>query len=316
MPLHPDVRALLDRFERDGVRPYDQLTVLQARAGIAAARRLQGEPTAVAHVHDILVDGADGRLPARVYRPDPGQPAPLVVYLHGGGFVGGGIAPADRPCRALAAASGCVIVSVEYRLAPENPHPAPLLDAVAATRWLAAHAADLGGDPAQVVVMGDSAGGALAAGVAIVLRDAGASPLAAQLLLYPTLASPRDTDFASMTENGEGFSMTRGALTWFWDHLLAGPNAADGPPASPLAVADLTGLPPALVVVAEFDPLRDEGIAYAERLALAGVDVRVHHVDGVIHGFWWMDAVLPQAGELTSYLAEVLPVSAAGGTIR
>ena len=304
--LHPAARALLDQLDQAGVKPYDQLSVLQARANVAGAVRQQGDRTPVALVHDVLVDGDAGRLPTRIYHPAPGEVRPLVVYLHGGGFVAGGVAPADRPCRALAAASGWAVASVEYRLAPENPHPAPARDCLAATRWLVAHAAELGVDGARFVLLGDSAGGALAAATAIALRNEGGPRALAQLLVYPTLTPTGTADFPSLEENGEGYSMTRGGLTWFWDHLLSGPGAGEQPPAAPLDVDDVSDLPPATVVVAGFDPLRDEGLAYVERLAAAGVPARAHLVEGVIHGFWWMDAALPHAAELTTYLAGVL----------
>jgi acetyl esterase len=304
--LHPAARELLAQFEQAGLKPYDQLTVLQARANVAASVRQQRDRTPVALVRDVLVDGEIGRLPTRIYHPAPDEVRPLVIYLHGGGFVAGGIAPADRPCRALAAASGWVIASVEYRLAPENPHPAPARDSLAATRWLVEHAAELGADGSLFVLMGDSAGGALAAATAIALRDTDGPRARAQVLVYPTLTPTRDAEFPSLTENGEGYSMTRGGLEWFWDHLLSGPGAHEQPPAAPLDVADLAALPPATVVVAEFDPLRDEGLAYVERLTAAGVPARAHLVEGAIHGFWWMDAMLPQADELTGYLAVVL----------
>lgn len=304
--LHPAARELLTAWDEAGVQPYDGLTVLQARATVAGASRQQGERIPLASVRDVLADGEIGHLPVRVYHPAPDEARPLVVYLHGGGFVAGGIAPADRPCRALAAASGWVVASVEYRLAPENPHPAPARDCLAATRWLVRNAADLGADPDRFVLMGDSAGGTLAASTAIALRDSDGPRALAQLLLYPTLTPTAAARFASLDENGEGYGMTRPGLEWFWHHLLSGPGAHDRPPAAPLDVPDLSDLPPATVVVAEFDPLRDEGLAYVERLTAAGVDAHAHRVDGMIHGFWWMDAVLPHAAELTAYLAGVL----------
>ncbi|MCW2677897.1 MAG: hypothetical protein JWR70_2937 [Modestobacter sp.] len=302
--LHPEARALLAAFEERGVPPFDRMSVLQARASVAASTRVQGARPEVAEVRDLLVPADGRRLPVRVYHPAQGETRPLLVYLHGGGFVTGSVAVADRPCRALALAAGCVVVSVEYRLAPETPFPGPLEDAVAAVRWAAAHAAELGADAGRLVVAGDSAGGALATSVGRVLRDDGGPAVARQVLLYPTLAPVRGRSTPSLERNGEGYSLTRGALEWFWDHHLARPEDATDPLAAPLlaAEADLAGLPPATVVVAEFDPLRDDGIAYAERLAAAGVDVTLHRVPGAIHGFWWMAGALSQAGELTAWL--------------
>jgi acetyl esterase len=306
--LDPEARALLDAFDAQGVQPFDRMSVLQARASVAASTRIQGPRPDVASVRDLLAPAGAGRLPVRVYHPEPGRLLPLLVYLHGGGFVTGSVAVADRACRALAVSAGCVVVSVEYRLAPESPFPGPLDDAVAAVRWAAAECAALGGDVGRLVVAGDSAGGALAAAAVRVLRDGGGPTVGRQLLVYPTLAPVRGRSTLSLDQNGEGYSLTRGALEWFWDHHLARPEDATDPLAAPLLAgdADLVGLPAATVVVAEFDPLRDDGLAYADRLAAAGVDVTVHRVPGTIHGFWWMAGALGQAGQLTAWLGEHL----------
>lgn len=301
--LHPDSRALLDRFAREGVLPYDRLSVLQARVAVAAATRLQGERTPLAKVRDVLIDVDGGAVPARLYHPDPAAALPLLVYLHGGGFVAGGVGVADRPCRALAAAAHCAVLSVEYRLAPENPFPVPVRDCLAAVRWAAANAGAIGADPARVVLVGDSAGGTLAAACALALRDAGDSLLAGQILLYPTLLPARVNPSPSLRTHGEGYLMTRGSLEWFWDHYLRGRAGTTDPLAAPLLAPDVRGLPPTTVVVAEFDPLRDEGVEYARRLRAAGVPTVTHLVPGALHGFWWLDAALRQAGELTEYLA-------------
>ena len=294
---NPEVRELLEAFETQGVQPFDRMSVLQARASVAAATRIAGPRPEVAEVADLLVDR---RLPVRVVHPEPGKRLPLVVYLHGGGFVAGGVAVADRSCRALALAAGAVVVSVEYRLSPETPFPGPQQDCVQAIRWAAAQAADLGADPDRLVVVGDSAGGALAASAARTLRDSGGPTVAHQVLIYPTLAPPRGRTTPSLVANAEGFAMTTASLDWFWDHHLAGQQLT--PEAAPLLAADLAGLPPTTVVVAEFDPLRDEGIDYARALEAAGVPVTLHPVPGTIHGFWWMAGVLPEAGELTTWL--------------
>ena len=299
--VHPESRALLAQFEAAGTRPYDRLSVLEARAMVAGSTRLQGPRIEMAS-QDLLVPSRAGRLPARVYAPDPGRPLPLVVYFHGGGFVTGSVAVADRPCRLLARAAECVVASVEYRLAPETPFPGPLEDALDATRWLAAHAHELGADPARLVVAGDSAGGNLAAATVQELAGEDGPAVAHQLLLYPTLSPTRTSDSASLVENGEGYMLTRGSLDWFWDHYLADPDDARDPRAAPLLAPDLAGLPGTTIVVPEFDPLRDEGLAYADRLRAAGVDVQVHRVPGALHGFWWMAGVLGQAVELTDWL--------------
>ena len=302
---HPDVAALVARFARAQVPTYDTLTVPQARELLEGVTRLQKAAQPVASVQDVELDGGDGPVPGRVYRPDAEGPRPVVVYLHGGGWVLGSLDAADRPCRALANAARCVVVSVGYRRAPETKFPGPLEDCVAAVRWVARHAASLGGSD-RLVLLGDSAGGNLAAATAGVLRDEGGPALAAQVLLYPTLAPSATTDFASYRTFADGPLMTRRELDWFWDHYLRGPQDRWDPAAAPLHAADLTGLPETTIVVPELDPLHDEGVAYAARLREAGVAVRLLEVPGAAHGYWWLDAALSQADELTAALVPLI----------
>ena len=303
---HPDVTRLVTRFAELGVPTYDELGVVAARGVLERVTRLQAPAADVAQVRDVLVPGAAGRLPARVYSPHPGQRPPLVVYLHGGGWVLGSVRAADGPCRRLARESGCVVVSLEYRLAPETAFPGPLEDCVAAVRGLHARASELGADPDRLVLVGDSAGGNLVAATTLVLRDTGGPQADAQVLLYPCLWPARDSPYASYAEFADGPLMTRREMVWFWDHYLR--DEADGrdPRAAPLAAEDLSGLPPATVVVAELDVLRDEGLAYAARLRDSGVPTTTTVVEGAAHGFWWLDAVMTQADELTTRLAPVL----------
>ena len=303
--LHPEVVALVERFAAAGVETYDTLTVEAARAQCEAVTKLQRRPEPLAEVRDVLVDGEHGAIRARVYRPDLRGAAPVVVYLHGGGWVLGSVEAADGPVRALANRSGCVVVSVDYRLAPEAPYPGPLRDCVAAVRWVVAHRSELGGSD-RVVLLGDSAGGNLAAATSTVLRDDGDGSVSAQVLLYPTLAPAATTGFDSYRRYADGPLMTRRELDWFWGHYL--PDGADpfDPLAAPLHAPDLEGLPATTVVVAQCDPLRDEGVAYAARLEAAQVPVRLIEVAGAAHGFWWIDRVLSQASELTSELAPLL----------
>lgn len=291
--LRPDLRVLLEKFAAAGVPNYDQVGVAAARDQLEAVVRLQQRRT-LADATDHEVAGPAGPVPVRVYRPDVVTSGAVVVYLHGGGFVLGSIAAADRPCRGLAEATGCLVVSVGYRLAPETPFPGGLADCVAAVRW----ATGLGGD--RLVLLGDSAGGALVAGVSTALRDGGDRLPDAQVLLYPTLAPPGDSD--SMREFADGPMMTRRELEWFWGHYAPGAD----PAAAPLLAAGLAGLPATTVVVAELDPLRDEGRAYAARLVEAGVPVELREVPGAPHGFWWLDRALAQADELTAALVPVL----------
>lgn len=305
---HPDVGRVTAQFAAARVPQYHELSVRQARAILAGVTRLQGPEVPVARVRDLLVPGAAGQLPARVYHPAPGRTLPLVVYLHGGGFALGGLEEADRPCRRIAAATECVVVAVEYRRAPETKFPGPLEDCVAAVRWLAAEAGTVEADGEQVVLLGDSAGGNLAAATARDLHDRhlrdGAGPrLAAQVLLYPCLAPARTTTFASYRQYADGPLMTRADLEWFWAHYLRDEADEQDPRAAPLLAEDLSGLPPALIVVAELDPLRDEGLAYAERLQAAGVACESTVYRGAAHGFWWMDGEMRQAGELDQQVA-------------
>ncbi|HIG00948.1 MAG TPA: alpha/beta hydrolase, partial [Myxococcales bacterium] len=210
-----------------------------------------------------------------------------------GGFVIGDLDTHDGTCRELAVGAECLVVSVDYRLAPEHPFPAAPEDCYAATAWLAEHCAELGGDPARLAVGGDSAGGNLAAAVALMARERGGPPLAHQLLIYPVTDYGFDT--ASYRENAEGYMLTRPLMEWFWNHYLADPAQGDNELASPLRAASLAQLPPATVITAEFDPLRDEGEAYAQRLSEAGVKTEMTRYDGVFHGFFGMGAAIDKA---------------------
>ena len=302
---HPDVAALVQRFARARVPTYDVLSVPAARAMLEGVTNLQRAPQPVARVEDILVDGAEGQLPARIYRPDAAGDLPVVVYLHGGGWVLGSVGAADAPCRALANAAPCVVVSVDYRRAPETKFPGPLRDCVSAVRWVASHAAGYGGSD-RLVLLGDSAGGNLAAATSMVLRDEHGPKVAAQVLLYPTLAPASTSQFASYRTYADGPLITRRELDWFWGLYLRGPEDAADPLAAPLHALDLAGLPPTTIVVPELDPLHDEGVLYAQRLEAAGVAVRLLEIAGAAHGFWWMDAAMSQAADLTAVIARAV----------
>lgn len=252
----------------------------QAREDLVEVR----PATPVASVDDGRVAGPDGPIPIRIYRPDGPSRAPLTTFFHGGGFVVCDLDTHDALCRRLCRESGTVVVSVAYRRAPEARFPAAVDDAVAATRWAVAQARNLGADPARVVVAGDSAGGNLAAVTALRLRDEAGPALAGQLLLYP-VTDHYGAGHASYRSYGDGYGLTAAAMRWFWDHYLPERTRAAHPWASPLRASELGRTPPALVVTAGCDPLRDEGIAYAQRLARAGVPVDHHLFAGNIHGF-------------------------------
>lgn len=303
----------MERFAAAGVPTYDTLTVAAARAQLELVTKLQSRPEPVESVEDVLLDGPAGQLLVRVYRPAASRPLPVVVYLHGGGWVLGSIDAADAPCRGLANRAPCVVVSVDYRRSPEAKFPEPLADCVAAIRWAAHNAPSLGGSD-RLLLLGDSAGGNLAAAACALLRDDAKVTVSGQVLLYPTLAPASTTDFASYRTYANGPLMTRRELDWFWDHYLRDARDGRDPLAAPLHGVDLRGLPDTTVVVAQLDPLRDEGVAYVERLRAAGVPARLVEVPGAAHGFWWMDRVMSQAQELTALLAELLGGGAAAST--
>ncbi|MDT7583500.1 MAG: acetyl esterase [Pseudonocardiales bacterium] len=304
MPVHPEAQGLLDALAEAGLPATEEMTVPNARAATAGFLALQGEPVEVASVLDRTVPGPAGEIPVRVYTPAGEGPLPVVVYFHGGGWVIGDLEVVDQPCRQLASAAGAIVVSVDYRLAPEHRYPAAFDDCYAATVWVGAHAAEIGGDPARLAVAGDSAGGNLAAAVALAARDRGGPELAAQLLIYPV------TDFnfgtASYQDNREGYLLTKGSMQWFWAHYLGAQDLDKDPYACPLRADSLVGLPPAYVATSEYDPLRDEGEAYARRLEEAGVAVTAKRFDGLLHGFFWMLAAVPSAAGVLDDMVGVL----------
>ncbi len=303
MPLDPAAQSLLEQFKLQGAPPFEMMSVPEARESAMAFRDLGGDAQVVADVRNVLADGPEGQLPVRIYHPAPGTRLPLLVYFHGGGWVIGNIEVVDKACRALANTAQCVVASVEYRLSPETKFPGPVEDCYSATRWLAEHASEFGANAKQLIVAGDSAGGNLAAAVPLMARDRGGPEIAYQLLIYPVTAPARGTRFASYEENADGYLLTRAAMEWFWDLYLAKPEDGKNPYASPLEADDLSGLPPAMVVTEEYDPLRDEGQAYAKRLQEAGVPTKLVHYDGLIHGFFWMGGVFTQVTDLLEQIA-------------
>jgi acetyl esterase len=299
--LNPELQMLLHARERLGVTPHAAMSPEQARAYVRAESRASaGRPTEVGTVRELEVAGATGLLRARHYAPaEAGGPRPLLVFLHGGGFVVGDLDTHDEPCRVLCRHAGVHVLSIDYRLAPEHPFPAAADDAVAALDWALDHAAELGADPARVAVGGDSAGGNLAA---VVSQHADRRP-ALQLLIYP--AADMDTEHPSHGLFGEGFYLTAADRDWYYAHYFSGPDV-DDPRALPLARGALAGLPPAFVVTAAFDPLRDEGESYAAALREAGVPVLLRRFDGLIHGFANMTGISPACRDALVEIAGTL----------
>ena len=286
MPLDPQLQAMRDQRERDGVPPLYTMSLADARAAdLASIRESGGEPEPVHEVANLTIPGPGGELPLRVYRPASARPLPALLYFFGGGWVLGTIDTADGVSRSLANSSGALVAVVGYRLAPEHPFPAAVEDCYAAVRWVAGHAEEIGADPARLVVGGDSAGGNLAAAVALRARADGPA-LAGQLLVYPN--TDQLADDRSMRAADDPFLFNRRSVAWYRRHYLANPDDAADPLASPLRAESLAGLPPTLVITAEYDPLRDQGEAYAHRLADAGVQVELSRYPGMAHGFFTM----------------------------
>ena len=306
--LDPQARALLDLIEASGLPATHTLEPSQARHVYRERRSFsQPDAPAVAEVRELAAEGPAAAIPLRLFRPQgtqAGARLPALVYYHGGGWTIGDLDTHDTLCRQLANASRCTVISVDYRMGPEHRFPAAVDDCVAATRWVHAHAGELGIDATRLAVGGDSAGGNLAAVVAIAARDAGDLPIAFQLLIYPATDMRRIA--ASHETNGKGYLLERVTIDWFHDHYIADPAHDLDWRASPLLREDLAGLPPALVLTAGYDPLRDEGLQYSARLADAGN--RVTHVcfERQIHGFITMGRVIDEANSAVAFCAAAL----------
>lgn len=287
MTLDPQIAAMLDQMNAMDVPSPVSLGVDGYRGMLAQSADMMpmGESEEVASVTDMRVPGIDDDIPVRVYRPVDTEERPgVLVYFHGGGFVACGLDTHDELCRSLSNRSGCCLVAVDYRLAPESPFPAPLDDCYTATRWVAGHGDRLGVDAGRLAVGGDSAGATLAAAVALKARETNNEPaIRHQLLLDPVVDSACRSD--SYERFGEGYFLTREMMRWFWGHYLGAKENATNPLASPAHAENLAGLPPATVITTEYCPLRDEGEAYARRLETAGVPVVQHRYEGMIHGF-------------------------------
>jgi acetyl esterase len=306
MALEPQSQRLIDFIAELGLPDVSETTPEGARR--MAATRAESLPRGPeAHVLSRTIPGAAGERPVRVYRPvdADGQRLPVLLWLHGGGFVTGDLDQADGDCRQLATRARLLVVSLDYRLAPEHPFPAAPEDAYAALCWIAEHARELGGDPSCIAVGGDSAGGNLAAVVSLLARDRVGPRPRFQLLVYPVTDVTR-FDRPSTLENASGYFLTRSAMMWFTAQYAPTPEQAANPHVSPLLAPDLRNLPPALVITAEHDPLRDEGEAFAERLREAGVPVTLSRYAGTVHGFFTMNAFLDVGRRAVEEASEAL----------
>jgi acetyl esterase len=309
VPVNSEIQPLLEVMNAG--RALDQLPLELLRLGSAIPQE-PGAP--VASVLDRKIPTPDGALPVRIYLPRHAEDLPVLIYFHGGGFVLGSLDSHDAVARDLALGGDCVVVSVGYRLAPEHPFPASVYDSVAAARWVHSHAAEIGADPTRIAVGGDSAGGNLTTVVALRLRDEGGPALTGQLLVYPVtrLRAPIE---GSLQVYAEGYFLRARNTAWFEDMYLGTSSLAGHPHASPLLADDLSNLPPALVITAEFDPLRDQGEAYALRLIEAGVATTLSRYDGAIHGFFGMPVAIGRraVAQASTWLRTVFSTKASVG---
>jgi acetyl esterase len=308
MALDAQTQMLLDYMRQAGIQECHVIGHLTARKLRDPNRLPAGPPARVSNRH---IDGPGGPLPIRIYHPEQGGQRGALVFFHGGGFVIGTLDGHDNLCRQICVDAGCVVVSVDYRLAPEHKFPSALEDAYAATCWVQAHAAELEFDADKLAVGGDSAGGNLTAGVAMLAKQRGGPKLAFQVLLYPA-TDLRTFDRPSSLENAEGKLLSRADMMWFAAQYVRDDRDRHDPLVSPLAASDLSGLPPALVITAEHDPLRDEGNAYAEALRAAGNRVQLTCYPGTIHGFMSVYAFLDQGKAAVRECTEALKAALAG----
>ena len=316
MPLDPQVQALLEQAAAAGRPPVRSQTVEETRAAMRSMLPLRGPGPDVGRVDDREIPAPEGDVPVRVDWPKGDGPFPVLIWFHGGGWVLGDLDTADGTCRSLTLKAGAVVVSVDYRLAPEHPYPDGVNDAYAAACWVLSHAADIGGDPRRIAIGGDSAGGNLATVTALQVKAKGGPRFCFQLLVYPV--TDGTMSHRSYGENGEGYQLTADAMQWFYE-LYLGDRDNQDPSVSPLYAPfeDLAALPPTLVITAEFDPLRDEGEAYGHRLRDAGIAVQVSRYDGQIHGFFGPDSFMDAGKEALEEAASALRAAfaeASGGT--
>ena len=299
MALNPQAAAFLQEVAEADGEPFHHMTPAQAREAVIPFVSLGGEPEAVNGVRYDFIPGPTADLPVRVYRPLRGaedEPSPGLIYFHGSGWVVNNIALVDSVSRAISNRTGCVLVAVNYQKAPEHKFPIPFDDCYSATEWVFENADQLGIDANRIGVIGDSAGGNLAAAVTLKARDVGGPRIAYQVLIYPAVQYGWDTP--SSLANAEGYLLERAGMEYFWNHYVRDPSDGQNAYCAPLAAADHSGLPPALVVSAEFDPLCDDGEYYSEKLRAAGVPVKFSLYEGQIHGFLGMAGIMDETQTL------------------
>lgn len=309
MPLHPQAKAALDLLSLMPPMDYsmDGAQIRAALAQIPEGQSPFSPGDEVRRIEDLSIEGPAGRLSLRLYYPDAEGPLPITLYLHGGGFVFGSPQMHDNVCRCLANRAASLVVSVDYRLAPEAKFPAALDDSLAALNWVVSHARSLGGDPGRIAIAGDSAGGNLAAAIANIDAQNAAPTLCHQVLLYPVTDCRFDSP--SYRARGEDYFLTTEMMQWYWNQYLPDQSAANDPRASPLRATLSPAVAPATVITAEYDPLCDEGEAYAQALRAAGVTARLHRWDGQIHGFASMLGIIDAADEALSVAATALQLA-------
>jgi acetyl esterase len=304
MPLDPQAQKVVDALAALNLKPFKDSTPAEARESMRSRTAALGPFEEVAAVTDHRVPVAGGEITVRVYKPAGMGPHPVLVFYHGGGWVIGDLYTHDGICRAMVNAAGCAVASVDYRLAPEFKYPVPVEDSYAGLLWVVANATRLGLDPARIAVGGDSAGGNLAAVMSLLARDRRGPRLLLQILVYPV--TNYDFGTASYRENATGFVLTTEDMRWFWRHYLSREEQGREMMASPIQAKSLADLPPALVITAGCDPLRDEGEAYAARLRDAGVAVTLTRYPGMFHGFLRMTRILDQSRVLLDEIAGAL----------
>jgi acetyl esterase len=305
MALDPNVELMLSAMDQGGQGSLSEMGVEQARAMIEQFDTIAGgERVDLPRVEDLSAPGPASEIPLRLYSPAADAVLPVVVYFHGGGWVIGNIQSHDNICRKLARDSNATVISVDYRLAPEHTFPCAAEDCYTVTKWVADNAEQLKVDGSRLAVAGDSAGGNLTAVTSLLARERGGPTIAFQLMVYPVVDGMMS--FPSIKENAEGYLLTAADMVWFYDHYAPEDVDRKNPYLSPLYAPDLSGLPPALVITAEYDPLRDEGEAYADALQQAGVEARSSRYDGMIHGFFGLDAVVPAAAPAMEEAAAAL----------